>query len=165
MVEPKKRSRSKKKVFRKTPGGRTVKHYKSKKSSRPSCGRCGKTVPEKNKKVYGSTLCSKCTEELLRYVVHFKAKRLAPELEGLDLSRDLTLERYLPEGWFKSLAEGKVSKRKPVKAFKRAQKKAGKPVKEKKPEAEKKPVKASKTKTAKKKAPAKKAPAKKTAKK
>ncbi len=71
------KSRSKKMKYVKIPGGRTVIHYKSKKSSKAKCADCGivlkgiknklpakmKNLPKINKKVsrpYGGNLCSKC---------------------------------------------------------------------------------------------------------
>ena len=112
MVEPRKRSRSVKKTSKRTPKGKTVIHYKKKKAGKPSCGRCSKTVPESNKKAYGSTLCSKCTEDLLRYAVHWKAKLTSEDLKDLGLSRDLTIEKYLPKGWYKDLEAGIVKPKK-----------------------------------------------------
>ncbi len=71
------KSRSKKLKFVKTPGGRTVVHYKSKKNSKAKCAGCGakllgtlaksaakmKNLPKSAKKPtrpYGGNLCSKC---------------------------------------------------------------------------------------------------------
>lgn len=152
MVEPKKRTRSVKKVSRRTPKGRVVTHYKGERAAPKRCGRCGKDVSEKSVKVYGSTLCGDCTTDLLRYVVEWKAKFLSDEMNDLELSRDLSVERFLPQGWFTNLSSGVYPKRKPPRVFKRTA-----PKKEKAP-AKPKPVK----KPAAKKAAAEKKPAKKS---
>ncbi|MFH1788247.1 MAG: hypothetical protein ABH834_02555 [Candidatus Altiarchaeota archaeon] len=141
MVEPKKRTRSVKRVSKRTPKGRTVIRFKKEKLARPKCGRCGSKVPDKNKKIYGRNLCSRCTEDLLRYTVQWKAKTLADEVKDVELRRDLTIEKYLPAGWFADLAKGaatprkkkKVLKRKPKKEAKPAEKPKAKPKKEAKP--------------------------------
>jgi len=158
MVEPKKRTRSVKKVSRRTPKGRVVTHYKGERDAPKRCGRCGKDVSEKSTKVYGSTLCGDCTTDLLRYVVEWKAKFLSEEMKDLELSRDLSVERFLPQGWFVNLSSGVYPKRKGPRVFKRTAPKAAskgekaaapklsKPVKKpaaKKAAAEKKPAKKS----------------------
>jgi ribosomal protein L34E len=146
MVEPKKKTRSVKKVSRRTPKGLAVKHFKKEKTSPPRCGRCGRVVPPKPNKVYGRALCADCTTDILRYVVEWKVKFLSPEMKDLDLSRDLTLERFLPKGWYANLSQGVFGKRKTPRAFKRE-----KPKEEAKaPEAAEKPKPAKKTKAAKK---------------
>ncbi len=77
MPAPRQRSRSLRRIHRKTPGGRTVMHYRKKKPSKAICGKCGgvlKGVPRerpykmmkmaKTKKrperPYGGFLCSRC---------------------------------------------------------------------------------------------------------
>ncbi len=77
MVEGSKKSRTQKRIFKKTPGGRTVVHYRKSRPSRPKCGECGAIlhgVPAKRKnglskmsktqkrpsRPYGGVLCSKC---------------------------------------------------------------------------------------------------------
>ncbi len=81
MPEPRLRSRSLRRVYVKTPGGRTAVHYKHRKPRVARCGKCGaklKGVPRerpykmrnmpKTKKrperPYGGVLCSKCMREL-----------------------------------------------------------------------------------------------------
>ncbi len=122
MVERRLRSRSVKKTKKKTPGGETRAYYKSEKPSKHKCGRCGKLlagtpneVPSKIKKLsksekkpsrpYGGNLCSNCLERLLRYQTRFEVKHGYKEYSELPLKRDLTLEKYLPRGWFKELSK------------------------------------------------------------
>ena len=77
------RSRSYKRTFRKTPGGKTVLRYKKKKPSKHQCAQCGKqlhSVPRgrpyqinklsKSKKrpnrPYGGYLCSECARKVFK---------------------------------------------------------------------------------------------------
>lgn len=122
MVKPMLRSRSKKKVQRRTPGGRTVTHYKKKKPAKQKCGRCGRllsgvpnTIPSEVRKLskservptrpYAGVLCAKCVEDLVRYTTRFEVKFNYPEFSGMDLMRDLTIEKFLPRGWFDSISK------------------------------------------------------------
>lgn len=83
MPELRYRSRSYKRTFKKTPGGRTVLHYKKKKPSKHICAECHKplhAVPRgrpyeigklsKSKKrpnrPYGGYLCPECTRRLFK---------------------------------------------------------------------------------------------------
>jgi large subunit ribosomal protein L34e len=45
MVEGKKRSRTFRRVFVKTPGGRTIIHYKKRKPQKPHCAACKNVLP------------------------------------------------------------------------------------------------------------------------
>ena len=80
MVEPSKRSRTLRRVSRKTPGGNTVKHYAKRKPSKAKCGECGKLLagvprerpfkmarmPKTKKRPerpYGGVLCTACTRK------------------------------------------------------------------------------------------------------
>ena len=82
MPAPRYRSRSLRRIHKKTPGGRTVIHYKKKKPSKAICAKCGdllKGVPRerpykmqnmaKTKKraerPYGGVLCSRCMRRLM----------------------------------------------------------------------------------------------------
>jgi len=82
MVEGKRKSRSLRKVFVKTPGGKTVVHYKKRKPQAPKCS-CGaklmgvpKDIPVKVKRLaksekkperpYGGNLCSKCMRKKIK---------------------------------------------------------------------------------------------------
>lgn len=77
MPAPRYRSRSLRRIYRKTPGGRTVLRYEKRKPSKAQCGGCGavlkgmlrerpykmrKTVKTKKRpeRPYGGVLCSKC---------------------------------------------------------------------------------------------------------
>ncbi len=77
------RSRSYRRVFKKTPGGKTVLRYKKKKTSKHVCAECGKLlhgVPRgrpyeirklaKSKKrpnrPYGGYLCPECTRRVFK---------------------------------------------------------------------------------------------------
>lgn len=81
MPQPRKRSRSLRKIFVKTPGGRTTVHYKYRKPKVAHCGKCGAKLkgiarerPYKMKKMaktkkrptrpYGGVLCSRCMRKL-----------------------------------------------------------------------------------------------------
>lgn len=78
MVEGKRKSRTLRRVFVRTPGRKTVKHYKKRKPGKPQCADCGKflagiphLIASKLKKLpktakrperpYGGELCSKCS--------------------------------------------------------------------------------------------------------
>ena len=82
MVEPRKRSRSLRRVRVRTPGGRTVVHYGHRKPAKAKCGNCGAVLPgvprerpykmqnmpktmKRPERPYGGNLCSKCTRELM----------------------------------------------------------------------------------------------------
>lgn len=77
MVERKLRSKSKRKVFVKTPGGKTVKHYRERKPDKQICGGCGSPLhgiprllqvklknlaktKKRPERPYGGVLCSRC---------------------------------------------------------------------------------------------------------
>ncbi|MBW2975298.1 50S ribosomal protein L34e [Candidatus Woesearchaeota archaeon] len=81
MPQPRRRSRSLIRINVKTPGGRTVTHYKHRKPKPAKCGKCGSVLkgiirerPYKMKKVakskkrptrpYGGVLCSRCLRSL-----------------------------------------------------------------------------------------------------
>ncbi|MFH0860531.1 MAG: hypothetical protein V1921_04970 [Candidatus Altiarchaeota archaeon] len=137
MVAPKYRSRSTKKVKRRTPGGRTVTHYKDKKKNLPACGRCGVQITDGGERMYAGLLCVNCTEELIRYGTRFRVKFHYPEHNDLDLRRDLTLEEFLPRGWWERVSSGQKMGRTPKKPFKRKAKKVVEKKKEEKPVKEK----------------------------
>jgi large subunit ribosomal protein L34e len=131
MTAPKHKSRSNKRVKVKLPGGKTVTHYKEKKPSKHICGRCGKTltgVPSKSvnelanmsktekvpERPYAGVLCTQCTQMLFTYKARMDAVRKNPDM-GLQINRDLTIEKYLPANW----TEAKVAKPKKEKAAKK----------------------------------------------
>ncbi len=77
MVAGSKKSRTLRRVFRKTPGNRVVKHYVKRKPGKAHCASCGdvlkgvpqeraakmKNMPKSQKRPerpYGGQLCSKC---------------------------------------------------------------------------------------------------------
>ncbi len=81
MPQPRKRSRSLRRISVKTPGGRTTVHYKYRKPKAAKCGKCGMVLkgivrerPYKMKKMakikkrptrpYGGVLCTKCLRAL-----------------------------------------------------------------------------------------------------
>ncbi len=81
MPEPRRRSRSLKRTFVKTPGGRTLIHYKKKRHKPARCGVCGaklsgtptgpkifiKKLPKSRRRPnrpYGGNLCPKCTRRI-----------------------------------------------------------------------------------------------------
>ncbi len=85
MVRPMYRSRSLKRVIRRTPGGRIVVHYERRKNTPMRCGRCGAIlcgVPIKDRerrklpksmkrpeRMFGGVLCPRCLREVLKEVV------------------------------------------------------------------------------------------------
>lgn len=141
MVRPQFRSRSIKKVKRRTPGGKLVTHFRKEKTGKPKCGRCTKTIMA-TERIYGGTLCANCVESLLRYVTRFEAKFHYLEYAEMNIQRDLTIERFLPLNWFKDVSSGKITKKK-KKSFKPpAKSKAVKEKKETKKPATKKKAKA-----------------------
>lgn len=83
MPEGSKRSRTFRRIYKKTPGGRNVLRYEKRKPRKARCSNCGTVlagVPRvrdfkmqnmaKTKKrpsrAYGGVLCSKCTRNLLK---------------------------------------------------------------------------------------------------
>ena len=110
MVAPSKRSSSVKRVKRRTPGGRTTVLFRGEKAGRPSCGRCGTPVLWKASRKYGGVLCPPCLEELLRYVTRMESKAASPEVfSGAEFVRDLTVEKFLPEGWWAAVSSDRKS--------------------------------------------------------
>ena len=122
MVAPMYRSRSKKRRSIRTPGGKSVIHYKKKKVSKHHCGRCGNAlsgVPNaipsvigkmsKSERIperpYAGVLCSDCTEKLMRYTTKFEVKFGYPEFADMDFKRDLTIEKFLPRGWWAEISK------------------------------------------------------------
>ena len=89
MPKPSRKSRSLRKIFVKTPGGRTTVHYRHRKPSKAKCGKCGVVLkgiarerPYKMKKIgkskkrptrpYGGYLCTRCMRAL--FVERARAK-------------------------------------------------------------------------------------------
>lgn len=103
---PRHRSRSLKRLQRRTPGGRTVTHYKHKKPGKHICAICknfvhgrsrgrpveirrlpkSKRAPERP---FGGMLCSKCTRKVLSLRARLIDKRI--KLENIPLS----LKQYI----------------------------------------------------------------------
>lgn len=123
------RTRSKKKVKVRTPGGATVTHFKSKKPAKAACGRCeGRLggVPNRIQsesrglrpsertpnRPYAGVLCERCLDELVRYVNRFEVKYTNPDYRKLELQRDLTIEKFLPAGWHAQASKGNVRREK-----------------------------------------------------
>lgn len=85
MVKPQYRSRSYKRVRKRTPGGRSVIHYERRKNSPMRCARCGgilsgvpikeserRVLPKTLKRperMFGGVLCARCLREVLKAVV------------------------------------------------------------------------------------------------
>jgi large subunit ribosomal protein L34e len=127
MVSRHLRSRSIKRRSVRVPGGKSVVHYNKEKPKKHSCGRCGKElhgtpnaipseirsmrkterVPEKP---YAGILCGECLEDLMRYKTKFEVKFQYPEFSEMDFNRDLTIEKFLPGGWWKDVSAGKKEK-------------------------------------------------------
>jgi large subunit ribosomal protein L34e len=122
MVKPMLRTRSRKKVQTRIPGGDTVLRHKAEKHKVKMCARCSTNlsgVPSdvssiirnlsKSEKLpnrpYAGVLCPQCVERLVAYTTRFAVKNDYPEFSEMKLQRDLTLERYLPKGWFASISK------------------------------------------------------------
>ena len=86
MVRPALRSRSLRRVYRRSPSGRTIVLYERRKPGPARCARCGKPLPgvprlrpsklrglsktaKRPERPYGGVLCSTCLSELLRKAV------------------------------------------------------------------------------------------------
>jgi large subunit ribosomal protein L34e len=82
MVAPKFRSRSQRKVYRKTPGGKVVVQFKPRKAAKAQCAQCKaflKGVPQggtammrslaktqrRPERPYGGVLCTKCMRKTM----------------------------------------------------------------------------------------------------
>lgn len=89
MVAPRYRSRSKRRVFIKTPGNVVKIHYRARKPSKAICGKCGdylngvpRAMPNKMKNLpktckrperpYGGVLCTKCMRKLFKEAARSK---------------------------------------------------------------------------------------------
>ena len=122
MVAPRYRSRSKKRKHKTTPSGRQITHYERKKTAKHKCGRCGKAlsgtpsdIPSRIRKMtrsqrvperpYSGILCTTCTESLERYVTKFEVKSNYPDFSDMELKRDLTIEKFLPKGWYQNISK------------------------------------------------------------
>jgi len=83
MVGGKYKSRKYRKTYRKTPGGRCVVHYSSRKAERAKCFKCGRALqgskliatshegflPKTAKgvsRIFGGSLCGICAKEILK---------------------------------------------------------------------------------------------------
>ncbi|MFC2162232.1 hypothetical protein ACFLRF_00990 [Candidatus Altiarchaeota archaeon] len=122
MVRPSQRTRSVKKVKKRTPGGRTVTHYRSGKTKSGKCGRCSaqlkgvasgteavRKTPKGSRtptRPYSGELCGGCLDKLVRYTTRMQAKHAEEGYKDLEVARDLTLEKFLPRGWFKKIEAG-----------------------------------------------------------
>ena len=85
MVRPMYRSRSLRRVWRRTPGGGTVVHYERRRRSAMRCARCGaplagvplsederRRLPKTKKRperMFGGVLCPRCLREVLKEAI------------------------------------------------------------------------------------------------
>uniref|UniRef100_A0A7C5XPJ6 Large ribosomal subunit protein eL34 n=1 Tax=Ignisphaera aggregans TaxID=334771 RepID=A0A7C5XPJ6_9CREN len=85
MVRPLLRSRSYKRIVRKTPSGKTVIHYKKRKNTQMRCAKCGNVlngvpikeidrrrlpkVAKRPERMFGGVLCARCLRDVLKEVV------------------------------------------------------------------------------------------------
>ena len=86
MVRPAYRSRSRRRVYKRTPGGRTVVHYEKRKPGVARCAVCGRPlggVPrgrpvelrnmakteKRPERPYGGQICPSCLRKLYKYAV------------------------------------------------------------------------------------------------
>lgn len=82
MVSGKQKSRSKRRIYRRTPGGRIALHYVKRRPSRAVCGNCGGTlagVPavrgtvmrklakssKRPERMFGGNLCASCSKRAI----------------------------------------------------------------------------------------------------
>ena len=82
MTAPRFRSRTFRRVFVKTPGGKTTLHYKRRKSGKPQCSICGDVLKgvaygltisvrklakteRRPERPYGGNLCSRCMRKVI----------------------------------------------------------------------------------------------------
>jgi large subunit ribosomal protein L34e len=109
------------KVSKRTPHGKTASHYSKKKPKQATCARCGaklstpRAFPSKLGKMtkssrcvsrkYGGLLCGKCVKDVEKYKARLES--------AVPVKRDLTIEKYLPAGWYK--ANAKVESKVPIK--------------------------------------------------
>lgn len=99
-------------LFTRTSKGRNVKSYANQKPDQACCGRCAAKLPgiprqspcnlrklTKSKRTvsraYGGVLCNRCAKEVLKYKARCE--------DGFETMRDLTIEKYLPVGWYDRL--------------------------------------------------------------
>jgi large subunit ribosomal protein L34e len=135
-------------IKKRTPAGRTATHYTKKKPQQASCARCGsklkgiaRDTPNKlgkktksTKRVsrkYGGVLCNKCVKDIEKYRTRME--------DGYIVKRDLTIEKFLPEGWHKSLKKSKVESKAEEEKEEKPKKTASKKTKKKEPAKPKKP--------------------------
>lgn len=85
MVRPMHRSRSHKRIYRRTPSGRTAVHHKRRKNTPMRCSRCGAILagvpikdPERRilpktakrpERMFGGVLCSRCLKAVLKEAI------------------------------------------------------------------------------------------------
>lgn len=110
---PGKRSKKRyRRVQRRTPSGATVTHYVERRPKGASCARCKSALrgvarerptkraalPKNRRRVtrrFGGMLCHKCIFKLEKYKTRMET--------GFPVKRDLTIEKFLPKGWYDSL--------------------------------------------------------------
>ncbi len=125
MVEPAKRTRSKKKTKVRTPGGKTVTHFKRPRANRARSAISGTQLSgvatgtatqlknmNKSSKVpsrpYAGVLAPQELDNLIRYLARTEAKYGSEQMRDLNLTRNLVLEKYLPRGWFEKASNGEI---------------------------------------------------------
>jgi len=59
---------------------------------------------KKPSRPYAGVLCPACVDRLVRYTTRFEVKNRNPEYAEMELQRDLTIEKYLPKGWYASIS-------------------------------------------------------------
>lgn len=99
MVKPMHRSRSYRRIYRRTPGGRSVTHYERRKNTPMRCARCGNIlagVPIKDnerrslskslkrpERIFGGVLCPRCLRVVLKRVVREELTYLSKSLQNI----------------------------------------------------------------------------------
>ncbi len=93
MPRPSQRTHSRRKVYRRTPGGRTVIHYEKRKPNPARCALCGRPLngvprlrpvelrqlPKTKKRperMFGGVLCASCLEKLLKKSIREQLARI-----------------------------------------------------------------------------------------
>ena len=99
-------------LSKRTSKGRNVKHYDKAKPDQAICARCScrlqgipREIPSVLRRMsrsqrtvnrkFGGVLCSTCVRESEKYKARME--------DGYAVKRDLTIEKFLPKGWFSSL--------------------------------------------------------------
>lgn len=120
-MKQKKSRRGTRRLKRRTPGGRSVVHCDKRRPSHAECARCsgklagvpratpcnlGKMTKSERSvsRKFGGVLCSRCVRDSEKYRARMES--------GFAVKRDLTIEKFLPSGWYRALGiKARVTKK------------------------------------------------------